>query len=79
MEHGTFDLERLQVFLLGMTNRAEIARKGNLNIPVAITASTRDAASRVHQGFRILTLGGEGLAAGTVEGIRIAREAATAR
>ncbi len=49
------------------------------NIPVAITASTRDAASRVRQGFRILTLGGEGLAAGTVEGIRIAREAATAR
>lgn len=26
MEHGTFDFERLQLFLLGMTNRAEIAR-----------------------------------------------------
>lgn len=46
------------------------------NIPVAITASTRDAAARVKQGFRILTLGGDGIAAGTVEGIRAARGAA---
>ena len=30
MEHGTFDLEKLQTFLVGMTSRAEIARKGNL-------------------------------------------------
>jgi 4-hydroxy-2-oxoheptanedioate aldolase len=45
------------------------------NVPVAITASARDAAQRVQQGFRILTLGGDGLSAGTVEGIRAARAA----
>lgn len=46
------------------------------NIAVAITASSRDAAARVRQGFRILTLGGDGIAAGTMDGIRVAREAA---
>ena len=30
MEHGTLDFERLQMFLLGMINKAEIAEKGNL-------------------------------------------------
>lgn len=30
MEHGSFDPEALQMFLIGMTNKAEIARKGNL-------------------------------------------------
>lgn len=46
------------------------------NIPVAITANARDASARVGQGFRILTLGGDGISAGTVEGMRVAREAA---
>lgn len=30
MEHGSFDPEELQRFLIAMTNKAEIARKGNL-------------------------------------------------
>lgn len=51
------------------------AAKGK-NIPCAITATARDAAERVQQGFRILTLGGDGVSAGTVEGIRVARSAA---
>jgi len=46
------------------------------NIPVAITATARDAAARVQQGFRILTLGGDGVSAGTVDGLRVARAAA---
>jgi 4-hydroxy-2-oxoheptanedioate aldolase len=44
-------------------------------IPVAITATSRDAAQRVQQGFRILTLGGDGISANVVEGIRVARAA----
>lgn len=46
------------------------------NVPVAITATARDAAARVRQGFRILTLGGDGISAATVDGIRAARSAA---
>jgi 4-hydroxy-2-oxoheptanedioate aldolase len=46
------------------------------NIPVAITATARDAQQRLRQGFRILTLGGDGMSAGTVEGLRAARAAA---
>lgn len=45
------------------------------SIPVAITANARDAPQRMQQGFRILTLGGDGLSANTVEGIRVARSA----
>ena len=36
MEHVALDFERLQMFLLGMTNKAEIARKGSLQ-PIILT------------------------------------------
>ena len=45
------------------------------NVPVAITATARDAAERLQQGFRILTLGGDGVSAGAMDGIRVARAA----
>lgn len=44
-------------------------------LPVAITATSRDADMRIRQGFRILTLGGDGVAAGVVEGLKAARAA----
>ncbi len=34
MEHQAMDFERLQVFLLGMTDKAAIARQGNLSVRV---------------------------------------------
>jgi len=44
-------------------------------IPCGITSNTQTAPQRIQQGFKILTVGGDGLSAGTVEGLRAARAA----
>jgi 4-hydroxy-2-oxoheptanedioate aldolase len=45
------------------------------NIPCGITSNAQTAPQRIQQGFKILTVGGDGLSAGTVAGLRAARAA----
>src|SRR5207247_10348743 len=58
MEHGALDFERLQMFLPGMTNKAEIARKSSLqpniltfslNVPASSIEPLRDAPAPTNQ------------------------------
>jgi 4-hydroxy-2-oxoheptanedioate aldolase len=45
------------------------------NVPCAITSGQSDVAKRVQQGFRMLTVGGTGVAAGSMETLRLGRAA----
>ena len=64
MEHAPFDVERLRLFLLGMTNKREIIEKGNLQpdvVPFVRIPAAGGSAELVSQAKQVLDVGVYGI------------------
>ncbi len=64
MEHAPFDVERLRLFLLGMTNKREIIEKGNLQpdvVPFVRIPAAGGSAELVAQAKQVLDVGVYGI------------------
>ena len=64
MEHAPFDVERLRLFLLGMTNKREIMEKGNLQpdvVPFVRIPAAGGSAELVAQAKQVLDVGVYGI------------------
>lgn len=64
MEHAPFDVERLRLFLLGMTNKREIIEKGNLQpdvVPFVRIPAAGGAGELIAQAKQVLDVGVYGI------------------
>ena len=64
MEHAPFDIERLRLFLLGMTDKRSINEKGNLQpnvVPLVRIPAAGGAEELIAQAIEVLDVGGFGI------------------